>query len=64
MAEGSFSRDIASHRELQQQNRELEREMPLERYRRKLQGKPLQEDPRTEEWTPPWVDDADSWWLA
>jgi hypothetical protein len=72
--DGSFSRVIAEHLELQRRNSRLERTLPLEDYRRRFdrgEAAPAQppgetapglgEDPPSKSARAPW-DDPDSWW--
>lgn len=68
MDEGSFSREIEAHLELQRQNSRLERRMPIERYRERFAPPPELAvhvaDPPSEPsvgYPAPW-DDPDSWW--
>ena len=76
MQEGSFSRVIAAHRELQRRNSGLEPRMPLDRYRQQFPARPEDASPATAQPEPPapasyetvgegapW-DDPDSWWSA
>jgi hypothetical protein len=74
MNEGSFSRVIEAHLELQRRNSRLERSMPIARYRESLEPAAADpdadqapsaalDDPRGEAagLATPW-DDPDSWW--
>lgn len=63
MNEGSLSREIEAHLELQRRNSRLERSMPIARYRESLEGGAAEADPPTEAVVSaaPW-DDPDSWW--
>jgi hypothetical protein len=77
MPEGSFSRVIAAHRELQRRNSALESRMPLDHYRQRFQAPPedpspsppqpeptaAPEPPQRTDGRAPW-DDPDSWWSA
>jgi len=63
MNEGSFSRAIEAHLELQRRNSRLERSMPISRYRESREREDPDPSPPTEAVVDaaPW-NDPDSWW--
>jgi hypothetical protein len=67
MNEGSFSRAIEAHLELQRRNRRLESAMPIDRYREDVGHSVAAREPRpgpgdaAAAGAAPW-DDPDSWW--
>jgi hypothetical protein len=63
MDNGSFSREIEAHLELQRRNSRLEPSMPLAHYRESVESAGPDPDPSTEAVVDaaPW-EDPDSWW--